>query len=112
MGSILLGAGAKGFRKALPNSTVMIHQPSGGSSGQASDIAIRANEILRLKKILIDIYVRHCDLEGEDASERYSRFEQALDRDKFMDATSAKAFGIIDQVVTSRSQILGDQKSN
>lgn len=103
MGSILLGAGAKGFRKALPNSTIMIHQPSGGSSGQASDMAIRANEILRLKKRLIEIYAKHCGKEEESQMDRCSRFEQALERDKFMDGENAKAFGIIDQVVASRS---------
>ncbi|OAV88796.1 Clp protease [Puccinia triticina 1-1 BBBD Race 1] len=103
MGSILLGAGAKGFRKALPNSTIMIHQPSGGSSGQASDMAIRANEILRLKKRLIEIYAKHCGREGESHMDRCNRFEQALERDKFMDGISAQAFGIIDHVVASRS---------
>ncbi|KAI9606974.1 hypothetical protein KEM48_001686 [Puccinia striiformis f. sp. tritici PST-130] len=108
MGSILLGAGAKGFRKALPNSTIMIHQPSGGSSGQASDMAIRANEILRLKKRLIDIYAQHCGREEESQTDRCNRFEQALERDKFMDGESAKAFGIIDHVVASRSSKLND----
>ncbi|KAI7962148.1 hypothetical protein MJO28_000242 [Puccinia striiformis f. sp. tritici] len=108
MGSILLGAGAKGFRKALPNSTIMIHQPSGGSSGQASDMAIRANEILRLKKRLIDIYAQHCGREEESQTDWCNRFEQALERDKFMDGESAKAFGIIDHVVASRSSKLND----
>jgi ATP-dependent Clp protease protease subunit len=97
MGSILLGAGAKGFRKALPNSTIMIHresrthhiffvrhlnigtpvswlEPSGGSSGQASDMAIRANEILRLKKRLIEIYAKHCGKEDESQTDRCNRF--------------------------------------
>jgi len=107
MGSILLGAGAKGFRKALPNSTIMIHQPSGGSSGQASDMAIRANEILRLKKRLIEIYAKHCGQDEESHTDRCHRFEQALERDKFMDGDSAKGFGIIDEVVASRASKSG-----
>ncbi|MBW0489964.1 hypothetical protein O181_029679 [Austropuccinia psidii MF-1] len=111
MGSILLAAGAKGHRKALPNSTIMIHQPSGGSSGQASDVAIRANEILRLKRRLIEIYGNHCEIGTESVAERHHRFERALERDHFMDAESAKAFGIIDQVVSSRNIVQENQSA-
>ncbi|CAH7684812.1 ATP-dependent Clp protease proteolytic subunit 2 [Phakopsora pachyrhizi] len=102
MGSIILAAGAKGFRRSLPNSTVMIHQPSGGSSGKASDMAIRAQEIMRLKERLIEIYGRHCGMKEENVEERHERFERALERDKFMDPEGAKSFGIIDDIIISR----------
>ena len=96
MGSLLLAAGEKGMRFALPNARVMVHQPSGGFSGQASDIALHAKEILELKDRLNKIYVKHC-------SQKLSTVEDALDRDNFMTADLAKSFGLIDQVVEKRS---------
>ena len=83
MGSLLLAAGEKGMRFALPNARVMVHQPSGGFSGQASDIALHAKEILELKDRLNKIYVKHC-------SQKLSTVEDALDRDNFMTAEEAK----------------------
>jgi ATP-dependent Clp protease, protease subunit len=95
MGSLLLAAGAKGKRFSLPNSRIMVHQPSGGAKGQATDIEIQAREILSLRKRLNDIYVHH-------TGQSLEKIEQALERDKFMSPDDAKAFGIIDEVVTSR----------
>ena len=95
MGSLLLAAGAKGKRFSLPNSRIMVHQPSGGAQGQATDIEIQAREILSLRKRLNDIYVHH-------TGQALEKVEQALERDKFMSPDDAKAFGIIDEVVTSR----------
>jgi len=95
MGSLLLAAGAKGKRFSLPNSRIMVHQPSGGAQGQATDIEIQAKEILSLRKRLNDIYVHH-------TGQSLEKIEQALERDKFMSPEDAKAFGIIDEVVTSR----------
>jgi len=95
MGSLLLCAGAKGKRFALPNSRVMIHQPSGGAQGQASDIEIQAREILALRARLNLIYVEHT---GQDLE----IIEQSMDRDNFMTAEEAKTFGLIDDVVSSR----------
>jgi len=95
MGSLLLAAGAKGKRFSLPNSRIMVHQPSGGAQGQATDIEIQAREILSLRKRLNDIYVHH-------TGQPLEKVEQALERDKFMSPEDAKAFGIIDEVVTSR----------
>jgi ATP-dependent Clp protease, protease subunit len=95
MGSLLLAAGAKGKRFSLPNSRIMVHQPSGGAQGQATDIEIQAREILSLRKRLNDIYVNH-------TGQPLEKVEQALERDKFMSPEDAKAFGIIDEVVTSR----------
>ena len=95
MGSLLLAAGAKGKRFSLPNSRIMVHQPSGGAQGQATDIEIQAREILSLRKRLNDIYVLH-------TGQPLEKVEQALERDKFMSPEDAKAFGIIDEVVTSR----------
>jgi ATP-dependent Clp protease, protease subunit len=95
MGSLLLAAGAKGKRFSLPNSRIMVHQPSGGAQGQATDIEIQAREILSLRKRLNDIYVHH-------TGQSLEKIEQALERDKFMSPDDAKAFGIIDEVVTSR----------
>ena len=87
MGSLLLAAGEKGMRFALPNARVMVHQPSGGFSGQASDIALHAKEILELKDRLNKIYVKHC-------SQKLSTVEDALDRDNFMTAEEAKDWGL------------------
>ncbi|MDB3902991.1 ATP-dependent Clp endopeptidase proteolytic subunit ClpP [Amylibacter sp.] len=95
MGSLLLAAGEKGMRFALPNARVMVHQPSGGFSGQASDIALHAKEILELKDRLNKIYVKHC-------SQKLSTVEDALDRDNFMTAEEAKDWGLIDDIVQKR----------
>ncbi|KAJ7596249.1 putative ATP-dependent Clp protease proteolytic subunit [Mycena floridula] len=99
MGSLLLAAGEKGKRHALPNSSVMIHQPSGGASGQASDIAIHAKEILRIRKLLTSIYADHCSQTGEEKALVEERFEKALERDYFMTAPEAVSFGIVDEVL-------------
>ncbi len=95
MGSLLLAAGAPGKRYCLPNARVMVHQPSGGFSGQASDIEIHAREILSLRERLNEIYVHHT---GQDMK----TIEGALERDRFMTAEEAKTFGIIDEVVARR----------
>ena len=96
MGSFLLAAGAKGKRYSLPNSRIMVHQPSAGFQGQATDIEIHANEVLSLKKRLNEIYSKHT---GKSVDE----IKSALERDNFMTADSAKSFGLIDQVVEKRS---------
>jgi ATP-dependent Clp protease protease subunit len=96
MGSFLLAAGCKGKRFSLPNSRVMVHQPSAGFQGQATDIEIHANEVLALKKRLNEIYSKHT---GKSVDE----IKSALERDNFMTAETAKSFGIIDQVVEKRS---------
>ena len=95
MGSLLLAAGEKGMRFSLPNSRIMVHQPSGGFQGQASDIALHAKEILELKSRLNRIYERHT---GQD----YETVEKALDRDNFMTAEQARDWGIIDAIVVKR----------
>jgi ATP-dependent Clp protease protease subunit len=96
MGSLLLCAGEKGMRFSLPNSRVMVHQPSGGFQGQASDIALHAKEILELKERLNRIYVKHCGQE-------YEAVERALDRDNFMTAEQARDWGLIDAIVDRRA---------
>lgn len=101
MGSLLLAAGAAKKRYSLPNSRIMIHQPSGGFQGQAADIEIHAKEILDLRKRLNNIYVSH-------TGQKLQAIEEAMDRDNFMDAESAKKFGLIDEIVTKRS----DDKKN
>ncbi len=95
MGSLLLAAGAKGKRYCLPNSRIMIHQPSGGAQGQATDIEIQAREILALRQRLNEIYHKHTGTALDVIS-------QAVERDKFMTPEEAKAFGLIDEVVSSR----------
>lgn len=95
MGSLLLAAGEKGMRFSLPNSRIMVHQPSGGFQGQASDIALHAKEILELKDRLNKIYVKHC-------SQSLKKVEQSLDRDNFMTAEEAKEWGLIDEIVDHR----------
>ncbi|GGF51908.1 ATP-dependent Clp protease proteolytic subunit [Terasakiella brassicae] len=95
MGSLLLAAGAAGKRYALPNSRIMVHQPSGGAQGQATDIEIQAREILALKRRLNEIYVHH-------TGQKLEEIEKALERDRFMQPEEAKSFGLIDQVVSSR----------
>jgi ATP-dependent Clp protease protease subunit len=104
MGSLLLAAGAKGKRFALPNSRIMVHQPSGGAQGQATDIEIQAREILSLRHRLNNIYVHHT---GRELKE----IENALERDRFMNPQEAKEFGIIDEMVTSRPVLEGDEFS-
>jgi ATP-dependent Clp protease protease subunit len=94
MSTVLLAAGTKGKRFALPNSRVMIHQPSGGAGGQASDIAIAAREILRWKRTLNETLARHTGKSPEQV-------EKDSDRDYYMTATEAKAYGLVDHVVTS-----------
>jgi ATP-dependent Clp protease protease subunit len=95
MGSLLLASGEKGMRFTLPNARIMVHQPSGGFRGQASDIMLHAQEILKLKRRLNDIYVKHTGRELKVV-------EDALERDNFMDAQAAKAFGLVDDVIESR----------
>ena len=95
MGSLLLSAGEPGMRFSLPNSRIMVHQPSGGFQGQASDIALQAKEILELKKRLNLIYVKHC-------KQKLEKVESALDRDNFMTPDEAKKWGIIDEILTER----------
>jgi ATP-dependent Clp protease protease subunit len=96
MGSFLLGAGTKGKRFSLPNARIMVHQPSAGFQGQATDIEIHANEVLSLKKRLNEIYSKHT---GKTVDE----IKSALERDNFMTADVAKSFGLIDEVVEKRS---------
>ena len=96
MGSFLLSAGQKGKRFSLPNSRIMVHQPSAGFQGQATDIEIHANEVLSLKKRLNEIYSKHTGKSVDD-------IKKALERDNFMTAENAKSFGLIDQVVEKRS---------
>ena len=96
MGSFLLSAGKKGKRFSLPNSRIMVHQPSAGFQGQATDIEIHANEVLALKKRLNEIYSKHTGKTLEEV-------KSALERDNFMTAEVAKSFGLIDEVVEKRS---------
>jgi ATP-dependent Clp protease protease subunit len=103
MGSLLLTAGAKGRRFALPNSRIMIHQPSGGAQGQATDIEIQAREILKLRERLNKIYVSHT---GRD----FDTISKAVDRDNFMSAEEAKEFGLIDEVAAKRPESAADEK--
>ena len=95
MGSFLLTAGAKGKRFSLPNSRIMVHQPSAGFQGQATDIEIHANEVLSLKKRLNEIYSKH-------TGQSVDKIKLALERDNFMTAENAKSFGLIDKVVDKR----------
>ena len=96
MGSFLLAAGSKGKRFSLPNSRIMVHQPSAGFQGQATDIEIHANEVLSLKKRLNEIYSKH-------TGKSVDAIKAALERDNFMTADAAKSFGLIDEVVEKRS---------
>jgi len=98
MGSLLLAAGAEGKRYSLPNARIMVHQPSGGAQGQATDIEIQAKEILSLRKRLNEIYVEH-------TGQKISIIEQALERDRYMTPEDAKDFGIVDEVVTKRPEL-------
>ncbi|MES2310213.1 MAG: ATP-dependent Clp protease proteolytic subunit [Verrucomicrobiota bacterium] len=98
MGAVLLSAGTKGKRYCLPNAKVMIHQPLGGARGQASDIMIQAEEILKTKQRLNEILAFHCN-------QSFEAVEKATDRDYYMSAQEAKEFGIIDEVIKSRKEI-------
>ncbi|KAL4448540.1 hypothetical protein ABPG75_005759 [Micractinium tetrahymenae] len=95
MASLLLAAGETGHRRSLPHSRVMLHQPSGGAQGQASDIAIAAKEILKMRELLNGLYVRHTGQEPQ-------RVEEVLERDYFMSADEARRFGIVDEVIEQR----------
>jgi ATP-dependent Clp protease protease subunit len=97
MGSLLLAAGHKDMRFALPNARIMVHQPSGGFQGQATDIMLHAQEILNLKKRLNDIYVLH-------TGQPLKKIEDALERDTFLTAEAAKDFGLIDKVIEKRPE--------
>jgi ATP-dependent Clp protease protease subunit len=105
MGSLLLAAGAKGKRHALPNARIMVHQPSGGFQGQATDIEIHAREILAIRARLNDIYVKHT---GRPLKE----IEAAMERDKFLTSEEAKSFGLIDEVSTQRPLPLQQDAAN
>ena len=105
MGSLLMAAGTNGKRFALPNSRIMIHQPSGGAQGQATDIEIQAREILSLRKRLNDIYVHH-------TGQSLDVIEGAVERDRYMSPEEAKEFGIIDEVVVSRPRPDDDDEGN
>ena len=102
MGSLLLAAGEQGMRFCLPNSRVMVHQPSGGFQGQASDIALHAQEILDLKKRLNMIYVKH-------TNQKISAVEKALDRDNFMTPEQSLEWGIIDKIIDRRESDSSDK---
>jgi ATP-dependent Clp protease protease subunit len=99
MGSLLLAAGTKGKRFALPNARIMVHQPSGGTEGQAADIEIQAREILRMRHRLNEIYVAH-------TGQTIDKIELALERDNFLDPSEAKTCGIVDEVVENRPRPL------
>ena len=99
MGSFLLAAGEPGMRIALANARIMVHQPSGGAQGMASDIEIQAKEILRVRASLNDLYVKH-------TGQTLDTIERAMERDKFLNAEEAKAFGLIDAVVDKRPTTL------
>ena len=99
MGSLLLAAGTRGKRFALPNARIMIHQPSGGARGQASDIEIQAQEILRLRLILNKLYVRY-------TGQKLKAIENALDRDTFLSPEEAVKFGLVDRVIEKRKTLV------
>jgi ATP-dependent Clp protease protease subunit len=101
MGSLLLAAGAPGKRYALPNARIMIHQPSGGARGQATDIEIQAREILALRARLNNIYVKH-------TNQQLEVIEAAVERDRFMSPEEAREFGIVDEVVMNRPKVDND----
>ncbi|PPC86190.1 MAG: ATP-dependent Clp protease proteolytic subunit [Hyphomicrobium sp.] len=100
MGSLLLCAGAKDMRFALPNARIMVHQPSGGFSGQASDIERHAEDIVKMKRRLNETYVKH-------TGQSYEKIEHTLDRDYFMTADQARDFGLIDKVLNTRDEVDG-----
>ncbi|MCV3738246.1 ATP-dependent Clp protease proteolytic subunit [Rhizobium sp. TRM96647] len=102
MGSLLLAAGHKDMRFATPNSRIMVHQPSGGFQGQASDIERHARDIIKMKRRLNEVYVKHC-------GRTYEEVEQTLDRDHFMSADEALDWGLVDKVITTREAAEGAQ---
>jgi ATP-dependent Clp protease, protease subunit len=102
MGSFLLAAGEPGMRVALPNARIMVHQPSGGARGMASDIEIQAREILRIKKRMNELYEKYTGRTLEE-------IEKAMDRDTFLEADEAKAFGLVDQVFDKRPAVADDK---
>jgi ATP-dependent Clp protease protease subunit len=104
MGSLLLTAGAAGMRYALPNARILLHQPSGGFQGQASDIERHAEDIIKMKRRLNEIYVKH-------TGQTYETIERTLDRDYFLTADEAMKFGLIDKVLTSRAALDGGEKA-
>lgn len=97
MGSLLASSGAKGKRKILPNARHMIHQPSGGARGQATDMQIQVEEILKMKKSLTDIYVKH-----NSKGKTFAQFSADMERDKFMSAEESLAYGLVDEIITNR----------
>ena len=103
MGSLLLAAGHKDMRFATPNARIMVHQPSGGFQGQASDIERHARDIIKMKRRLNEVYVKHC-------GRTYEEVETSLDRDNFMDSEEAKSWGLIDKVITSRELTESENK--
>ena len=103
MASLLLSAGEKGMRFALPNARILVHQPSGGFQGQASDIERHAEDIIKMKRRLNEVYVKHT---GKD----YATIERTLDRDYFMTADEARDFGLIDRVLTDRAALDAAEK--
>ncbi len=106
MGSLLLTAGEKGMRFALPNARIMVHQPSGGFSGQASDIERHAQDIIKMKRRLNEVYVKH-------TGQPYEKIEATLDRDHFMTSEESRDFGLIDRVLTSRADMdFGGEKAS
>ena len=105
MAAVLLAAGTKGKRYALPNARILIHQPWGGVQGQASDISIQAKEILRLKDRLNEILAKHCGRKVEELA-------RDTDRDRFMSSEEAREYGLVDQVVQSRKEIPGLTEKN
>ena len=100
MGSLLLTAGTKGMRYSLPHASIMVHQPSGGAQGKVSDIERHVEDIIKMKQRLNEIYVQH-------TGQPYAEIEKTLDRDTFMTADQAKAFGLIDKVLSTRDDIGG-----
>lgn len=104
MGSLLLAAGHKDMRFATPNARIMVHQPSGGFQGQASDIERHARDILKMKRKLNEVYVKHC-------GRTYEEVEQTLDRDHFMSADEAKDWGLVDRVISSRLEAEGGEEA-
>jgi ATP-dependent Clp protease protease subunit len=100
MGSLLLAAGESGMRFALPHARIMVHQPSGGFQGQASDIERHAHDIIKIKRRLNEVYVKH-------TGQSYETIERTLDRDHFMSAEEARGFGLIDKVLEKRAEVEG-----
>ncbi len=98
MGSLLLCAGEKEMRFALPNARIMVHQPSGGFQGQASDIERHAEDIIKMKRRLNEVYVKH-------TGQTYDAIERTLDRDYFMTAEQARDFGLVDKVISDRTSL-------